>query len=489
MNKRNLLLNPCWSAQDLGLALPDSPHAVSVALPTWQDVINYEEKEENCIKSLQSIYPRFGLNPLVSEVARKALKDNQLPHYESWPYPNSRVAEKAKLYCERNSNGNIIITKTLGLNCLITDKNASPFAKAFWQHSGLGASSRQAAIALNKEQAPSKEAGAIARNNLRTSLSDIYKCSADLVHLHPSGMASLTTALEIIRKIRPENKFLQLGFPYVDVLKLPQEIFGGCELLLDTNAKKLASELNSRTPAAVIVELPSNPMLRCIDLPTISKLVHERGIPLIVDDTIGSAVNIDPLPFADIIFSSLTKSFAGRGDILAGSLVISPYSFWEKEFSEIIKTTSLAYLSDPDAIELAETSKDVKERIPKLNNACLKLKKKLEKHPQVSRVLHPEICPNYNKIMRANAGYGCLLSFELINGLAKAKKFYDNLQLCKGPSLGTNFTLVCPYVLLAHYNELEWAEKCGVPPYLLRVSVGLENPEFLWSKFEKALNL
>jgi cystathionine gamma-synthase len=49
--------------------------------------------------------------------------------------------------------------------------------------------------------------------------------------------------------------------------------------------------------------------------------------------------------------------------------------------------------------------------------------------------------------------------------------------VAKGPSLGTNFTLVCPYTLLAHYNELPWAEEFGVDRFLIRVSVGLETIE------------
>ena len=489
MNNRNLLLNPCWSAKDLGQALPDSPHAVSVALPRWKDVINYEEKENNCMRSLKAIYPRFGLNPIVREIAQKALQGFELKPAHSWPYPNLKVAERAKLHCTENSQGMAIIKEVLGLHCLITDLESTPFAKAFWQHAGLGASSRQAAIALNKEISPSKDQGERARNELCDRLSKIYKCESNLIQLHPSGMASLATALAAIRRIRPTGKFLQIGFPYVDVLKLPQEIFGGCELLIDTSNDTLIAELNRKEPAAIIVELPSNPLLKCIDLPALSKLAHDRGIPLIADDTIGSALNIDPIPYADIIFSSLTKSFAGRGDILAGSLLISPESAWRKELSEIIHITSLAPLGDPDAIALAETSRDITTRLPQLNESCLRLKRKLEKHPQITRVLHPEFCSNFNKIMRPNAGYGCLLSFELKGGLEQAKTFYDSLKVCKGPSLGTNFTLVSPYVLLAHYNELEWAEECGVSPSLLRVSVGLEEPSSLWGTFKNALDL
>ena len=487
MSTRNLLLNPCWSAKDLGQALPDSPHAVSVALPRWQDVINYEEKEESCMQSLRAVYPRFGLNPLVSEIAKKALSSNGFKEGSGWPYPNFQTAEQAKIHCQENSSGIVIIKEILGLSCLIADSKATPFAKAFWQHTGLGASSREAAIALNKEIEPSVNAGQLARDVLRSRLAEIYNCEPDLIQLHPSGMAALTTALRAIRKIRPKNSFLQLGFPYVDVLKLPQEIFGGSELLIKTNRDKLEAKLNFLNPAAIIVELPSNPMLQCIDLQTVSKLAHERGIPVIADDTIGSALNIDSLPYADLIFSSLTKSFAGRGDILAGSLVISPESHWKKELSELIPISAIAPLSAPDAIELEHASRDIEERIPRLNTACLNLKRHLENHPQIQRVLHPENCPNFNSIKRTNGGYGCLLSFEFIAGLPKAKKFYDALKVCKGPSLGTNFTLTCPYVLLAHYQELDWAEQCGVPSHLLRVSVGLEDGAIIWERFKKAL--
>ena len=89
MSKRNLFLNPYWNVHDLGQAIPDSPHAVSVALPRWEDVIAYEEKDPICLSKLQAIYPRFGLNPLVAEVALKALNfDGKKEGYTAWPFHN-----------------------------------------------------------------------------------------------------------------------------------------------------------------------------------------------------------------------------------------------------------------------------------------------------------------------------------------------------------------------------------------------------------------
>jgi cystathionine gamma-synthase len=118
----------------------------------------------------------------------------------------------------------------------------------------------------------------------------------------------------------------------------------------------------------------------------------------------------------------------------------------------------------------------------------LALALKLEKHPAVKRVLHPKDCKNFQALKKRGAGDGCLLSFELHAGERNAQRVFDALRICKGPSLGTSFSLVCPYTQLAHYEELDWAEACGVPAHLLRVSVGLEQPDELWSRFREALS-
>jgi cystathionine gamma-synthase len=80
------------------------------------------------------------------------------------------------------------------------------------------------------------------------------------------------------------------------------------------------------------------------------------------------------------------------------------------------------------------------------------------------------------------------MSIVLNRGLDE-KAFYDALEVSKGPSLGTNFTISCPYTLLAHYTELDWAESNGVDRRLIRVSVGLEDFEDLKDRFERALKV
>jgi cystathionine gamma-synthase len=65
MSARDLLRQPIWRGDELGQPIPDSPRAVSVALPRWQDVVGYEEKRPEVMDRLRCGYPRFVIHPLV----------------------------------------------------------------------------------------------------------------------------------------------------------------------------------------------------------------------------------------------------------------------------------------------------------------------------------------------------------------------------------------------------------------------------------------
>jgi cystathionine gamma-synthase len=115
---------------------------------------------------------------------------------------------------------------------------------------------------------------------------------------------------------------------------------------------------------------------------------------------------------------------------------------------------------------------------------------RLRQHPAVGRVWYPkwENREAYEAVRRATGGWGALITFLPKNAATTAPLIYDRMVVCKGPSLGTTFTLACPFTLLAHYTELDWAESCGVSRYLIRLSVGLEEPEELWRRLAQALN-
>ena len=485
---KDLLKNPIWKKSELGFSIPDSKHAVSVALPTWKDVVNYEEKNPRCINSLRSIYPRFGFNPLLKKLSKKIKVSKIYKNQNIWPYPNEFLALKAKKFCDKKSSSkDSFIEKRHNLALLITKGSANEYARSFWQHTGLGASSREVAIELGIEVSPPKFLVDKSYREIVKRISQFTKTNSNDVHLTSSGMSAFHTCLEIIYKLFPKKPTLQIGFPYVDVLKLPMNIFHGATLLTEENCDDIELEIKRINPAALIIELPSNPMLKCVNIKKISKIASKLNIPIIIDDTIGSNLNINSIDHADIVFTSLTKIFSGSGDIMAGSLILNPKSKWINQFRNALIETTIPKLSDGDLVSLEKVSRDVHERVSEQNKSCLELKKRLETHKEIKNIYHPENCPNFNSILNTDGGYGCLLSFELKGGIEKAKKFYDSLQISKGPSLGTKFTLVCPFVLLAHYNELDWVESFGIPSHLIRVSVGLEDKDLLWKIFSEAL--
>ncbi len=90
------------------------------------------------------------------------------------------------------------------------------------------------------------------------------------------------------------------------------------------------------------------------------------------------------------------------------------------------------------------------------------------------------------RVSSPDAGFGGLFSLTFTSPAA-AKEFFNALPCHKGPSLGTNFTLACPYTVLAHYVEMDWVAQFGVVEELVRVSVGLEPREVLLDGFAKAL--
>ena len=85
-------------------------------------------------------------------------------------------------------------------------------------------------------------------------------------------------------------------------------------------------------------------------------------------------------------------------------------------------------------------------------------------------------------------GYGGVVSFQLKNAAKKSIPFYDKIAISKGPNLGTSYSLCCPFVMLAHYNKLEWAEKMGASRWLIRLSIGLESPDDLIKRLDFALD-
>ena len=484
---RNLLQEPAWREEDLGIPLPESPHACAVCLPTWESVVGYEEGWEKVSRKLQTGYPRFFLSPKVSALFARA--EQALAHNgeKAVVFPSKDACQRAQRYVERRESVAARIASFDGLQALLVPHEAYPAAKDYWKHTGEIVSSRQAedflADALSEEDSTA----------CLEPMAQVMRVAVEDLFLYESGMAAIYAAYRAVTKRRPGKKTLQLEFPYVDALKLQEQFGSGAVFLPHGSGEGMAEALQRVRAgefAGVFCEVPSNPLLHTVDLRAISDACRDSATPLLVDDTVSSHVNVDAFPHADVVTTSLTKWVSGVGDVMAGSVRLNAGSPIHAELLDHMRGEapgqSTLYVRDAEA--LVANAAGLGERVATANRGAEIIAEFLREHPAVAHVWYPkfEDRAEYEALMVEGGGYGGLMSFVLKNE-KRAPRVYDVLRWCKGPSLGTNFSLACPYSLLAHYHELDWAEGCGVPATLMRLSVGLEDPEDLRERLAEAL--
>jgi cystathionine gamma-synthase len=447
-------------------------------------VVGYEEKKPEVINALTSGYPRFFIHAEVQELARQ-IGDKR----PCLPFPSLRAARLCAQFIERTSGAQAKVLAFRGTHGVVTTDAGSAALRAFWQHTGLIVSTRQAEAQL-AGRAPVPDDPAI-RQSLRRQLAQLYDCAGDDVFLAPTGMAAQFAALQAVMRRTPARPTAQLGFPYVDTLKLQQKLGRGGILLhrLGSIEQELGALLQQQPLAACFCEIPGNPLLGSADVRRISPLLRAQRVPLVVDDVVATPANVDLSGHADLVATSLTKFILGTGDAMGGALVCNPRSPLYPELKPIVSAQHEELLWGEDAVVLDAQAQGFPERMRRHNQNGLLLAERLRGHPAVERVWYPkwEFSEAYEAVRRKDGGWGALITFLPRNGDAKSAGIYDRLEFCKGPSLGTVFTLACPFTLLAHYTELEWAESCGVSRYLIRISVGLEDPENLWQRLDCAL--
>ena len=240
---------------------------------------------------------------------------------------------------------------------------------------------------------------------------------------------------------------------------------------------------------ALFCEFPGNPLLKTPNLRRIRELADRYDFAVVVDETIGNFINVHVLPYADVVVSSLTKVFTGECNVMGGSAVLNPQGLYYSRLKSLLLSDYEDNYWPEDAIFMERNSRDFVSRIERINTNAELICETLRSSPLVKKVYYPKYSPTrefYDDCRNKNGGYGGLLSVTF-KSFTYAASFYDKLETAKGPSLGTNFTLSSPYVILAHYMELQWTAQFGVEADLVRISVGLEDPVDLRLRFERAL--
>ncbi len=230
------------------------------------------------------------------------------------------------------------------------------------------------------------------------------------------------------------------------------------------------------------VESPTNPLLAVADLPALVAGAHDLGLDVVVDNTFASPLLQRPLDLgADVVVHSATKILAGHSDVVMGAAVAS-----RPDVVEMLARRRSLHGAVAGPWEAWLALRGVRTLALRVERACsnaFELARRLSEHPAVEAVRYPGLPshPGHDLASRQMAAYGSIVSFDVAGGREVAEEVVSRLQLLTaGTSLGGVETLI--------ERRGRWEGEEGLPPGLLRMSVGVEDVEDLWWDLDRALS-
>lgn len=314
--------------------------------------------------------------------------------------------------------------------------------------------------------------------------------------LFASGMAAITTAL--LALLRPGQHVILTADGYRRTRQFVTGFlarFGVEHTLVEPgDHAAIAAAIVPGKTRVLLGESPTNPYLRVADLDALTALRRQhRGLKLLVDSTFATPVNQRPLTRgADLVLHSCTKYLGGHNDLLAGAVCGDAALVGAvRELRGV-----LGGVLDPhSAYLLTRGLKTLELRVARQNASGQRVAEFLAAHPAIERVYYPGL-PDHpdHAVARAQMrGFGGVVSF-LVRGdhtgeEARTSRFIDRCKLPQiGPSLGGVESLIEQPALMSFYElSTEQRRAIGIRDNLVRLSVGVEDPEDLLADLAQAL--
>jgi cystathionine gamma-synthase len=461
-----------------------------------RDVIGYEEKEPRVLSALQSGYPRFFENPLITRLADYWKEQEGLSERTLYFCADEVVARRLVAFA---GSGEIkrfgVDGQLVGVAFASADCSALERAQIYLRRTGTGISSREAEdwlVALGLLNAPFPEdRRAGCEQAILDELSRAGGGPVSHMRLTRSGMNAFYAAFEAVNALarsRGRRRWVRLGWLYVDTMDI-LGCMGDVPPLVWNNVRDLdglrAHLLEQADDiAGIVVETPTNPLFDQVDLDELARLAKDIGAYLVIDPSLVSLWNAPDWSGADLLVCSLTKYAAGAGDVMAGLVAVNPDRPDAEELLRLVEhfTTSLG---SQDCSRLAAEVGEAAAFLAHVNQTLPRVVEFLQSHSLVERVWAPDLDGS-----RGYRGSGAVCSFTIRGSLSG---FYDTLQMAKGPSFGAYFSLLSPYMWLAHYNVIK--SSAGARQFisadaeadLLRLSVGWETSEAIIEVLERSL--
>ena len=241
------------------------------------------------------------------------------------------------------------------------------------------------------------------------------------------------------------------------------------------------------------IETPSNPLLKIVDIKKIKSEISNENIKIVCDNTFASPYNQQPLTMgADVVLHSSTKYLGGHSDLIGGAIVIKD----DLQLTEKIKYLQNAVGSVPspfDCYLLIRSIKTLGVRMERHNSNAILISEFLKNHPKIKTVRYPGLKsdPNHELATSQMNGYGGIISIELDTDLNGTLKFLENIEIFTlAESLGGVESLIEHPAIMTHASiNKNIRDELGISDSLVRLSIGIEDPEDLKTALENSLNL
>lgn len=231
----------------------------------------------------------------------------------------------------------------------------------------------------------------------------------------------------------------------------------------------------------IYLETPANPTLACVDIAALAGVAQRHGRPTAIDNTFATPILQQPLLLGvDYVIHSTTKYLNGHGHAIAGVIVARDASGFSPTVWNTMKLTG-ANASPFDAWLTYQGMKTLPLRMERHCTNAMRLATVLDSHPRVLQVNYPGLSSHsaHGIARKQMKAFGGMLSFEVEGGSEGALRVIDRLRFCSlAPTLGDVDTLVLHPATSSHVKiDPEVRREAGITDGLIRVSVGIENPD------------
>jgi len=257
-----------------------------------------------------------------------------------------------------------------------------------------------------------------------------------------------------------------------------------------SNSTNIENAIQSNTKL-IWVETPTNPLLKITDLEAVGNIAKKHNILFGVDSTFATPVFLRPLEFgADLVMHSTTKYLSGHNQLIGGVVITNREDLFDQ-----LKFVQKSIGAVPGPFDCWLTILGIKTldlRMKKHDSNAQTVAEYLEAHPKVASVTYPGLPshPAHETAKKQMSGFSGMISFELTGGIPAGKIVMNSVKLAKlAESLGAVETMITHPATMTHADvPKDERDARGLTDGLVRLSVGIENPDDIIADLEQALN-